>query len=1546
MSPPRRERWEKVKPLGRGGQGEVVLERCVGGLRNLTERAVKKIPIERGDPRQIYKRELATIIKFSHDKVSGVPSTASSIDTSFDSPRGLTTAISILTSQPASRGRTREYIYHDASSDLQSLEQVSSGGPTTQESTREHRQSMYSQSLKNERSTTLPTVTFEELSSALRSRNLEAFRPRLQRNPDIVMHSEWTPLLLSAAYGNVELARFLIANGANIFATRDQGNTPLHVCASVGHQAVGRLLIENGANIEARTRAGYTPLQVAAHKGHEAVVRLLLENGAKIEEKDEYGRSSLVLATGKGHQGVVRLLLERGADIEVQTGGDTPLIQAVKEGHEAVVRLLLENGAKIEEKDEHGRSSLVLATGKGHQGVVRLLLERGADIEVQTGGDTPLIQAVKEGPWEFDVFCKRDKHNILQLVTSGLAAKREKFANAYNLTIDVSLLVSPKPKKPWAPLPFIERFDSAHPHSGIPHDPSISCRYSYHDGQESAASPPSSMFDLSTYTGGTLPSTVPVSHAQKSQSSPGSPGASQGMGLLAKDEKNRFTLGDLDETRDQFGQQNYYTEDHEESDTVTIYSIETLSDDPKSQYFQAFVDQLSEDVGAGVEGTVLKNIEPSYVGLALKEFSWRLHEESSNPFQLEISVIIHRRRKNIIDLLGFETTEREISESESDQSLLKSEMDMDNGDMSTRVPFRKTEEAIDAWISELAPDAETPADLSQMPEYKKFIQGSGAYKWLLVKIKQYSRLACEGPSIMDEIGATIRDKLTTQEMLRKMSRTRAPVSVEMNYSVDWDLAGSMRSRGASSPLSMALPNMLSLTGTWDKAQAMTVREYMDQNWPQSGGALVAVLQSVLSALEEEDMNGETSAGTRCYFSLEHLKVWLEDQSINFSVTGGQYLVSEVGEQIAWLVSALQAPSGDHEGFMAISPRVSSLKVHSPSYKGKHIGNTRASCTFEFDHHYVTAGDAIAGLCWKRLFCSPILVCGYPILRRSVPNSGLEISLGLAASIMGSSQVVQLEDRLLIKGFDMLMVATLVAVDVMIWHLFVSEKVDQRISYMDSRIDGTNIETWNGSLHLIEGKRHIVGWCDKATDLCGSSSTYLNIRPAGLPKSPASSRIDKLYIEGGATVVGGFMMDINKKEQPFWLQREKDYPDLLNWVKLQPIVFYDIEERRAWLVDGASALLHLVRISLHQDAADPESAYDWVYDPAKLKDKWPGLGGRQAAVHTLKNWDNRALGLYIVGQHVDASGRTVPKYSTFEDRVKRILHSIEILIDQREKATSQDGFKVSQTWDPRRDIIGFELMDITGPSGPIYPRVQRINSWGHGWTDLVPSIGLTAIFGRGFGDLIRADNPQDLCPKWRLMPIGKDFMAASVSTLQMLFEKRLLKLEPGRSEDEIAKRVTIVAVKESSNPCSCVKKQENNSNPSPETDCHHKPVQFLTRRWWLLGALPNGLVPVRFGSLPVRGAVILGHTVLGLGSKDMLTLRKADDDGTGSTTASDSLQAAGSSSNATESTMITAPSVGSSSQGASGGGRKSNNASNTEDRTRKNKWSKFKDWVKK
>ena len=94
---------------------------------------------------------------------------------------------------------------------------------------------------------------------------------------------------------------------------------------------------------------------------------------------------------------------------------------------------------------------------------------------------------------------------------------------------------------------------------------------------------------------------------------------------------------------------------------------------------------------------------------------------------------------------------------------------------------------------------------------------------------------------------------------------------------------------------------------------------------------------------------------------------------------------------------------------------------------------------------------------------------------------------------------------------------------------------------------------------------------------GHSSAKLDVKHSGLGELPASTTIDRLYIEAGASVVAGLNMCLNKKQQPIRLTRARDYPSLLNWVKNKTINFYDVSCRRAWLVDGASALLHLVRI---------------------------------------------------------------------------------------------------------------------------------------------------------------------------------------------------------------------------------------------------------------------------------------------------------------------------------------------------------------------------------
>lgn len=330
------------------------------------------------------------------------------------------------------------------------------------------------------------------------------------------------------------------------------------------------------------------------------------------------------------------------------------------------------------------------------------------------------------------------------------------------------------------------------------------------------------------------------------------------------------------------------------------------------------------------------------------------------------------------------------------------------------------------------------------------------------------------------------------------------------------------------------------------------------------------------------------------------------------------------------------------------------------------------------------------------------------------------------------------------------------------------------------------------------------------------------------------------------------MSINKKGQPFWLERESDYPSLLKWVGLQPIIFYDVSDRRAWLVDGVSALLHLVRVSLYLDENDPESPYDWVFDASKLQDTWDGCRGRLAALKTLTSWDNLNLNVYVKDNR-GGDGQPVIKYSTFGERVMKILHSIEILIDRQVKVASQDGIKISQTLDLRRAIVGFDVLDIITPLGPIDTRIKHLDSWGHGWIDLIPSIGVTTVFGNGFGNLIRPDDPDTVCSHWRSVPRGMDYMTASVSTLRMLYEKRLQRIEPGLGIGEMTSKILWASPYQPFKVCECLK------GGMADAELHLDPVQFLvSRKSWKMKIMPRSLAPVDLAKLEEKGAVVFGN----------------------------------------------------------------------------------------
>ncbi len=81
---------------------------------------------------------------------------------------------------------------------------------------------------------------------------------------------------LAAGYNNLEVAEYLLENGADVNAQDKGGLIPLHNASSYGHLDIAALLIRHSTVVNATDKWGFTPLHEAAQKGRTQLCALLV----------------------------------------------------------------------------------------------------------------------------------------------------------------------------------------------------------------------------------------------------------------------------------------------------------------------------------------------------------------------------------------------------------------------------------------------------------------------------------------------------------------------------------------------------------------------------------------------------------------------------------------------------------------------------------------------------------------------------------------------------------------------------------------------------------------------------------------------------------------------------------------------------------------------------------------------------------------------------------------------------------------------------------------------------------------------------------------------------------------------------------------------------------------------------------------------------------------------------------------------------------------------------------------------------------------------
>ncbi len=369
-----------------------------------------------------------------------------------------------------------------------------------------------------------------------------------------------------------------------------------------------------------------------------------------------------------------------------------------------------------------------------------------------------------------------------------------------------------------------------------------------------------------------------------------------------------------------------------------------------------------------------------------------------------------------------------------------------------------------------------------------------------------------------------------------------------------------------------------------------------RHWPSTGEQMLGCVEQAIEQPHGHHHQTLTD-GTR-------LETFIEDGRLQIKTAGAISSLAEIGQQLAWLGAALQRPprSGEQSKCAAAACLADIRPTLTTSATSTDIS---ASATCRISFRIMSMGEIgreEPGSCWYNLFDAPVVVDGYPVPRRPRGYLGLEMPLDMAASLAHAPRVVNFGGILCVKGFSTLLYPTKFEDGIVVWHLIRNED-GRRISYSDHRVHTRSARLQLRYADLTHARR-IVGWCEKVAHYTGMPHASLDIHPSGLPCPGSGWALEKVTISAGQYIVGGGTFSLAKKDKALSITRGNlDYVSRIEWINGKSVVLHDVDDRIAWLVDGTSALLHLVRKSLVQDSKG-DFRHLWLFKPGSLKEADP------------------------------------------------------------------------------------------------------------------------------------------------------------------------------------------------------------------------------------------------------------------------------------------------------------------------------------------------------
>ena len=242
------------------------------------------------------------------------------------------------------------------------------------------------------------------------------------QDTNTIDNKSWSQLHRAIFDDNIDLAKILIENGADINYSPEFKQAPLYYAVEQNNYELVKLLIESGANVNKRLYDHMidrgTALSAAIRQNNLAMVKLLCDNGATIHinnnDNNNYDNSNctIALAISWDCPNIALYLLDQYQDINEtlgQTGAQKLFKLAVKKMNPTIVRYLLAENVNLNKTDSNGQNALFECTidsADFHNKylMAKFLIDNGIDVNCQDStGSTPLSISMERSQFNRDV---------------------------------------------------------------------------------------------------------------------------------------------------------------------------------------------------------------------------------------------------------------------------------------------------------------------------------------------------------------------------------------------------------------------------------------------------------------------------------------------------------------------------------------------------------------------------------------------------------------------------------------------------------------------------------------------------------------------------------------------------------------------------------------------------------------------------------------------------------------------------------------------------------------------------------------------------------------------------------------------------------------------------------------------------------------------------------------------------------------------------------------------------------------------------------------